>query len=386
MNESNSPTVPSVGISGVKSFSLSSSDLYSHRLESGNVYSMQKGLILEDLVRKNGLCINSSIRAMQPEQNKSIKIKDLCLEKFGEIICNEDLKVSSDVSYLVFRESMLFSFSFSVDPSSNDIIRSMEMTVFSLDSKPLDEMIKYLHDLGFSECVPDESDVSVVYGFPSERGPRTVNKMFKKMSFNSVRKNYANKTQSEIDTLVSLLKDETLRSGIIILNGPVGTGKSFLIRALLSDISRRQSVILSPPEYFMSNIGMMHSVIADYTKSFVILEDLGEMLAIDSSVRNAGITSNLLNATSGLLSLLSDTIFILTFNHDIGKLDPAFLRPGRCIGKIEIGLLPFGYAQTLTKIKLKEGRSYSLAEIYEINRTGIDTFANTGLSLIGLKK
>ena len=104
-------------------------------------------------------------------------------------------------------------------------------------------------------------------------------------------------------------------------------------------------------------------------KSIVILEDVGDILMVDGASQYANITANLLNITEGLFSFMSDVIFILTFNYQIDKINPALTRPGRCIGRFEINELKHDHAQELVGFDIPPG-DYSLAEVYEMKKNG----------------
>ena len=80
----------------------------------------------------------------------------------------------------------------------------------------------------------------------------------------------------------------------------------------------------------------------------------------------------LLNLSDGLLSLLVDVVVILSFNTKMEQLNPALLRPGRCLARLEAHPLAFHQAQGLLPFPLKAGREYSPAKVYEMLRTGAE--------------
>jgi TRAP-type C4-dicarboxylate transport system permease large subunit len=66
-----------------------------------------------------------------------------------------------------------------------------------------------------------------------------------------------------------------------------------------------------------------------------VAEDSDEFLRA-SARRDAGASlGRLLNVTDGVLGQGSDTIILLTTNEEIGRLHPALVRPGRCLGAVE---------------------------------------------------
>ncbi len=77
-----------------------------------------------------------------------------------------------------------------------------------------------------------------------------------------------------------------------------------------------------------------------------------------------------LNFSDGLLSLLGNVVFILTFNHEVSQINPALTRPGRCLGQLTVGLLGRDQAQGIAGFDLPDDRGYTLAEAYEMRRVG----------------
>ena len=106
----------------------------------------------------------------------------------------------------------------------------------------------------------------------------------------------------------------------------------------------------------------------------MVLEDIGDVLTQEAASEHVQVYANLLNLTDGLLSLLNESVVLLTFNTEIGKIDEALLRPGRCISHIEVGALEREHAKKLVRAAgiapdaMVKG-SYTLAEVYEIIRT-----------------
>ncbi len=212
------------------------------------------------------------------------------------------------------------------------------------------------------------SEIPVTFAFPTASGLEYETNSFAPITLSSIEMNYLPETIDKAKEFVSLCK--TKKHGIFVLNGPVGTGKSYLIKAILSELkTTRNGIVCSPPVEFLTQAGLLNTVVYNFKKSLIIFEDIGELVAIDSASRYENARANLLNISEGLMSILLDGIFVISFNYDIDKIDPAILRPGRCLGHITTNKLPYKQVKNLINFEVPE-KSYSLAEVYEMKNSG----------------
>ena len=161
------------------------------------------------------------------------------------------------------------------------------------------------------------------------------------------------------------------KSGMVILHGLQGSGKTSYIRKLIHDNPERRFVYLpmtmaahlSSPDF----VSFLHEKMRD---SVVILEDCEQILESRDSGNGGGAISTLLNMSDGLLADGLNIQFICTFNAEIGMIDKALLRKGRLIDKYEFGKLGMEKAKMLAE--LIHGSSefvkgdMSLAEIFNM--------------------
>ncbi len=125
------------------------------------------------------------------------------------------------------------------------------------------------------------------------------------------------------------------KSGLVILHGEKGTGKTTYIRNLISTHPDKKFVFVSPDLISVLGTPAFTDFINTLNNHIIILEDCENAIR-DRKVTGANsAVSTLLNMTDGLLADDLGIKFICTFNADINDIDPALLRKGRLICKYE---------------------------------------------------
>lgn len=137
------------------------------------------------------------------------------------------------------------------------------------------------------------------------------------------------------------------KSGLILLHGEKGTGKTTYIRHLISTINKK--FIYIPQTIFdeLSSPTFM-SFLASQKDSIIILEDCENLICKDNGRRTNAISS-MLNFTDGLLSDVFHFKFICTYNENSGSIDQAILRKGRMFAKYEFTKLSVEKSNILLK-------------------------------------
>jgi hypothetical protein len=164
------------------------------------------------------------------------------------------------------------------------------------------------------------------------------------------------------------------RSGVTVLFGPPGVGKTSYLKMLMARFIDRfvfyylplsSFEILSAPHFvgFWLDQNRRHS---PKTK-LAIIED-AENLLLPRDERSRAQVSNLLNVGDGFLGEHLKLHVVATTNSPMRKLDEALLRPGRLMGTREFRRLTHAEAMRLARakgLKLADGSdSWSLAEVY----------------------
>lgn len=169
----------------------------------------------------------------------------------------------------------------------------------------------------------------------------------------------------EDERITSFVKNE--KSGIIILHGEKGTGKSTYINHLINTNPEKMFVYF--PSALVPLLGepSFTDFFPRLKDSILILEDCEDALRSRESSGENRAVNQLLNLSDGLLKSLGIK-FICTFNAPPEGIDEALLRKGRLYSKYEFNKLnPEKSSALLSKLYKKEitvTEPMSLADIY----------------------
>lgn len=169
----------------------------------------------------------------------------------------------------------------------------------------------------------------------------------------------------EDEKISAFVKKE--KSGIIILHGEKGTGKSTYINHLINSNPEKQFVYF--PSALVPLLGepSFTDFFPRLKDSILILEDCEDALRSREAAGGNRAVNQLLNLSDGLLKSLGIK-FICTFNAPPEEIDEALLRKGRLFSKYEFRKLDADKSSALlTKVYGKEIKTsvpMSLADIY----------------------
>lgn len=179
------------------------------------------------------------------------------------------------------------------------------------------------------------------------------------------------------------------KSGLSILEGSPGTGKTSYLRHLMGTLQEHHRFYFIPP----SNMGILSS--PDFIgfwaaqrqmhsdqRLVVILEDADAAVMTRAS-DNQEQVSALLNLSDGMLGDFLSLQIICTINCAASEIDQALLRPGRLVTHRVFERLDPGQAERLAAslgTKLPQARDYSLAEVFAGRKTEIKTRSSIGFS------
>jgi len=160
----------------------------------------------------------------------------------------------------------------------------------------------------------------------------------------SLEENYNDDFINVSKDLIKKLNDRN-KTGLFILHGEHGTGKTTYIRYLASVLERE--VIFIPPD--MVDVITSPNFIGFLMQNpdtVLIIEDGESAIQQRDNIRTSGV-ANILNMTDGLLSDCLNISIVVTFNTKTKNLDDALLRKGRLMKRYEFGKLSTEKSQKL---------------------------------------
>lgn len=253
-----------------------------------------------------------------------------------------------------------------------------------------DDMVFYIKNNGIVTYYPQSMDISAVMEltqktfnlFPrkeieSKAGKVSLVKAYQGDYYTSeqevkpkiidVEENYNDDFLPIYNKVVEFLEDRS--SGLVLFWGNPGTGKTSIIRHLISAVPKEYIVV---PLSIASRLGDadLTTFITDHTDSVFILEDCEKLLEDRGENPFNDSISTILNMADGLLSDIVNIKFICTFNAPLTRIDPALLRKGRCIAEYKFTELKAEKVAVLNEkynLGHTEIKDMSLAEVYNAN-------------------
>lgn len=182
-------------------------------------------------------------------------------------------------------------------------------------------------------------------------------------------KQYNDEFKKEAEKISKFVAEDD-KSGLVILHGEKGTGKSSYIKKLINDLPTRKFIFVQNAMLSLLDNPTFSTFLSSLHDSVIILEDCENVIKSrkGNMFGNSGVAT-ILNLTDGLLSDGLGIKFICTFNEDVSNIDDALMRKGRLVSKYEFGLLSVEKSNALLA-ELYPGENIttdielSLADIY----------------------
>ncbi len=186
---------------------------------------------------------------------------------------------------------------------------------------------------------------------------------------------------TEVDELISASMSKK-ESGMILLHGEPGTGKTTYIKHLISKFKDKKFIFIQND--FVREL-LKPSFIAFLLQNkdaILIIEDAEKVVVARENSSDESVVSTLLQLTDGLFSDFLNIKIVSTFNTNLDRIDKALLRKGRMIAKYNFTPLSPEKTAALAK-KLGHDDitgSLTLADIFGYDK---QNFGNTTKKGIG---
>lgn len=184
----------------------------------------------------------------------------------------------------------------------------------------------------------------------------------------------------EIDNIISQSLQKT-ESGMILLHGDPGTGKTTYIKHLICKFIDKEFIFIQND--FVKDLlkPSFVSFLLQNKNAILIIEDAEKVVISRENAMNDSVVSTILQLTDGLFSDYLNIKIICTFNTNIERIDKALLRKGRMIAKYKFtALTPDKTAALAKKLGYENvSGSLTLADIFGYEQRNYATQPKKGL-------
>lgn len=236
----------------------------------------------------------------------------------------------------------------------------------------------------------EEDGVWVDFSHKGQYGATKTMEFLKCPRWDNIKGNYPSHVRNGISKLTQLTNPWDY-GRLLIWNGNPGTGKTFAVRSLMMEWRDKfDFLVITDPEVFAADPTYYYSVASEVKERpaarqvmydddgyevedakpkrlLFILEDSADLILQESRTTHYDKVGKLLNMTDGLFGQGREDLFLITFNEEVDRIDPAFLRPGRCISSIEFKNFSESEAAAWLKSKgcdYEADDTMTLAEMY----------------------
>lgn len=163
---------------------------------------------------------------------------------------------------------------------------------------------------------------------------------------------YSHEIHGKIREMIADLRTPFPTGRISVLEGPPGTGKTFVLRGLMRDIPDA-TFIFVPPQ-MIPHLGSPNLVPVllrlkndEHHGPIVFLCEDADSILTKRNQSNMEDVASMLNLSAGLIGELVDIRIVATTNADRSQIDEAILRPGRLSQYIKVPPLSVSEANAL---------------------------------------
>lgn len=281
-------------------------------------------------------------------------------------LANVKRKDKKDEEMLFIHEEEKTMIEVIYDSNSNDK-ESLEISLYynSLDKKDTD--IPIIDEIRLKYAKKEnKSDIKLL---KSENGYLDTEDFNLNIPEVSIELNYGKSFIKVHERIIEKLNTKFV-SGIVLLHGDPGTGKTTYIKHLTSLIKDKDVIFVPPTTAEALSEPSIIPFLMEHRNSILIIEDAEKVISDRETGGSSIGVSNILNLTDGILGDCLNIQIIATFNMKKERIDKALLRKGRLIAEHKFTNLSVEDTNILLKHLGKNNTvtvATSLADIYNID-------------------
>lgn len=314
------------------------------------------------------LGIYLDVEENQENFNRALSIIDFTtfklsiVQKKWTISKNKDAKESDDYVYAHIVDSADVSLCLEIDLNNDQL--SVEF-LYDSQTALVEDWIKQQIEQLRNEFATSKSPVFRI--LTKTRDNFETQKVKVDLYEIEIDKNYNDdfiKIDQDINTAI-----EQKQSGLILLHGKPGTGKTSYIKHLIGKHSKNKFIFI--PNDFVDELlkPAFITFMIRQKNAILVIEDAEKIIMSRNYADKNSVVSTILQLTDGLFSDYLNIKVICTFNTDISKVDKALFRKGRMIAFYEFKALSLEKTIHLLNDKSQKiTEGLTLAEIYNFNK------------------
>ena len=234
---------------------------------------------------------------------------------------------------------------------------------------------------------PESKDDEIELGFwyNTQTGPSEFRRKISVPSWDEISDNYTEKTLENLNVLMDSKYTPAHGGQLVLWRGIPGSGKTYALRAMCRQWKEWCSFdyIVDADRFFSADSGYLMQIISSQEYEWddegnplpkkewklLILEDAGELLAVEAREKVGQALSRLLNLVDGLIGQGLKVLVLITTNEELEKLHPAVSRPGRTASIVKFEEFTRAESKKWAEKRgftLPEPGQYSLAELFSL--------------------
>ena len=245
-----------------------------------------------------------------------------------------------------------------------DVKQNKVIVLYNVELGQIEEQFDF-NNIEKYKTVKKKSNINLI---KSECGSLDCEAFNLKIPKMDIRLNYG-ESFLKIHNLIESRLNKDKDSGIILLHGDSGSGKSTYIKYLTSLIKEKEVLFIPPSIAEVLSEPSIIPFLMEHKNSVLIIEDAERVIA-DREFNGSSVgVSNILNLTDGILGDCLNIQIIATFNMKKERIDQALLRKGRLIAEHKFEKLTIEQSNSLLKSLNKQievDSPMTLADIYNI--------------------